>query len=301
VRYVDQVIGERDGMIDYRFGRALLDEAGLDVVHLPSFRGLFGAQGPTGPRLVAETIRFGRDLRRRRIALVRTLTEADRHGGRWQRLAARALDRFTTAYVVLDDTVTPPGGKPVTLIPYADLGARFVGYPRAAQVPDRVLWLGAGRLEAGVEELVASGVPQDLGLRFVGAAGPRTQVRLAGLDTRLERLSDGALIQEITAATLVVVPAVEEPEDLSAVHTALSLDRPVLVPDTPAMRSLQRDIGEAWIHLGPLPVTAETLRSVLGRLHDDQHDRGPTLPGASLVETAERYAEVFRAASAAAG
>ncbi|WP_300680140.1 hypothetical protein [Nocardioides sp.] len=299
VRYIDQVVGEDESGVDYRFGRALLAQTDLDVVFLPRFGSLFGAQGPTGPRLVLETLRVGRDLQRRGIALVRTLTEADRQGGRWPRLAARVLDRFTSAFVVFDDSVKPPTGKPVTVIPYADHRDRFLGYPRAAQVPGRVLWVGASRLGPGLQELVAVSPPPS-GVRFVGAADAPTRALLDGCDARTERLSDGALVQEISAAELVVVPSVEEPEDLSAVYLSLAVDRPVLVPDTAAMRALQSQVGATWLPLLPAALDSAALAEIVADVALPLPGARPSLPGASLNDTAKRYATVFRAAASTA-
>lgn len=277
-----------------------------DVVHLHRLNPLLGPR-VSGPKRVLMMAAVAGLLKRHRIALVRTV-----HGPRSAGLIAAAsnwiLDRVTTSFVVLDEATSVPGGRPVTVIPHGHYRDRFLGYPRAEQVPDRVLCIAPvapGRdLEGPVQDRTT---PSGLPLRVVGDAS----IELSGLtgevpvstepSTRVERVSDGALVTEMSAAALVVVPRIAELEDLSLVMFALSLDRPVLVPDTVSTQQLSDEVGARWVHRYPGELTAETLDATMQALQTNPPTGRPDLDRRDPGDTSARYAEAFRAAAAKAG
>lgn len=307
VRYVDQVVGDGSPSLQFRFGGIrVLSWRQTDVVHLHRLNPLLGPR-VSGPKRVLMMAAVAVLLKRHRIALVRTV-----HGPRSPGLIAALsnwfLDRATTSFVVLDGATSVPRGRPVTVIPYGHYRDRFLGYPRAEQVPDRVFCIAPvtpGRdLEGPLQDFTTpSGIP----LRVAGEAstelsGLTGQVAVATESgKRAERVSDGALVTEMSAAGLVVVPRVAELEDLSLLLLALSLDRPVLVPDTESTRQLADEVGSAWVHRYPGELTTAALDAATQALRTNPPTGRPNLDGRDPGDTSARYAELFRAAAAKAG
>jgi beta-1,4-mannosyltransferase len=141
-------------------------------------------------------------------------------------------------------------------------------------------------------------------LRIAGVAsaaldGPLRTARAlhsAIVSTRLELLSDGAQVQEIDAAELVVVPQIESLATLQLVFLALSLDRPVLARRTEALAALAGAVGPGWLHLSDGPITAEAVDRAYTSLRQERTER-PCLDGRDLVTTQGAYAAVFRDAA----
>src|SRR5699024_8234211 len=76
----------------------------------------------------------------------------------------------------------------------------------------------------------------------------RAAVRDARITRRFGFLPDADLVDVITRAQLVVLPY-RELHSSGAVLVALSLARPVLVPDGPTTRALRDEVGAGWVHL----------------------------------------------------
>ncbi|MET0389856.1 MAG: glycosyltransferase, partial [Polyangiales bacterium] len=98
--------------------------------------------------------------------------------------------------------------------------------------------------------------PQAAAVRGAAGADPRIHLWLRHLGSHELQLF-------LRAADLVVLPYREIFNSGSAL-LALSFDRPVLLPASPAASDLQRSCGEAWLHTYDT-LTPEVLRSVLAR------------------------------------
>lgn len=307
--YIDQIVGnESTPGVDFRFFEGKLPHADMDVVHLHRSSVLLG-RGSRWKRL-AKMADFVLQAKRRRIAVVRTLSGADAsgRGGRLRRAANLLLDQVTTSYIVLDATTRAPKRRPVTLIPHAHYRERFLGYPRSAQVPGRLLRISPN-LPKGVapslENFFLTETP-GLSLRVVGRP-TATYIGLKGMAARdpekvtllLETISDGSAVQEVSAAELVLLPKVNELEDMQVLYMALSLDRPVLVPATDLTRRLAKTVGTGWIHFYEGSLSAEAIDAAVTGLRAAPPSGSPQLDGADLQETAGMYAKVFQDAAAA--
>ncbi|MFE7506781.1 hypothetical protein [Promicromonospora sp. NPDC057488] len=310
VSYIDQIVGnEATPGVEFRYFEGKLPHAHMDVVHLHRSSVLLG-KGSRWKRL-AKMADFVLQARRRKIAVVRTISGADAsgQGGRLRQAANRLLDQVTTSYVVLDETTRAPKGRPVTLIPHAHYRERFLGYPRSAQVPGRLLRISPN-LPKGVapalENFFSTETP-GLTLRVVGKPAAGAYIGLKGMAARdadkitllLETISEGATVQEVTAAELVLLPKVAEIEDMHVLYTALSLDRPVLVPASDLTRRLAKKVGAGWITLYDGPLTAETIDSAVTSLRATPPAGSPELDAPDLEETVKMYAKVFQDAAAA--
>ncbi|MGC0366350.1 beta-1,4-mannosyltransferase [Rhodococcus sp. 27YEA15] len=207
--------------------------------------------------------------------IVRTAHNVRAHesGSRIEGILLRWCDRRTRTWIVLNESSAVPSGRDRVLIPHGDYVEWFTGYPKAASVPGRIVSFGLIRPYKGTEVLlesfahVASG---DASLRIVGKPSTdelRTVVEsAAGRDSRisavLEYVDDSTLALEITAAQLVVLPY-QNMHNSGALLLALSLERPVLVPDTAITRALADEVGAGWVHLYAGALTATALEVAL--------------------------------------
>ena len=311
LRYIDQVTGGPGTDVEFRYSQGVLTNFDIDVVHVaePNLDLLLGTRGATSLQRVAATLALTRNLRRHRIALVRTLPGVG-DGSKTGRLpgpAARILDRATATFVVFDDSTPTPDPARTTVIPHAHFRDRYVGYPAASQVRGRVLFAGSGELPAQVRGLLA--LPRlttvDVTLRLAGVAGSEleeairsTLARHPGtLSVRLERLSDSAQVLEIDSSELVAVPRVQSLVELQLVFLALSRDRAVLTPRTNTMIRLAETVGPGWVHLSDGPLTAESVDAAFDSLRSPSRARLPDLSGRDLSTTHAAYESAYRAAA----
>lgn len=251
-------------------------------------------------------------LRVGRIALVRTTLDVRErrpsHG--LARAARRLLNRATTTFVVFDASTRTPDAERTRVVAHAHFRDRFIGYPLSEKIPGRVLCLNPSDLSEDVQaSFMAIQTATTLGatLRFAGTASEMVESNIltaslrdaSRLSWRFEPLSDGAHVQEISSAELVLAPNVDSMERLQGVFLALSLDRPVLTPRTEAMSLLAEEIGPGWVHLSDGAITADAIDDALTLSRDARRPSRPNLDGRDLLSTQAAYSEVFRAASLA--
>ncbi|MEV7608316.1 hypothetical protein AB0N61_02435 [Microbacterium sp. NPDC089320] len=312
LRYIDQIVGSGSEYVEFRFSQGVLTRFDIDILHvadenLGHLLGTPDLDAPTSPLAAAALVR---NLRKHDIALVRTLSRASSEtpGGRSARWTRSLLDKATEAFIVFDEsTPTPDAGK-TTLIPHAHYRDRFIGYPRAALVRNRILSIAAAELPAATAELLGitrAANTAGLELRVVGSAAPALMRAIESeaarhprhLSARLEALSDGAQVQEIDAAELTIVPETRSIEDYQTLFLVLSLDRPVLTPGTEAMKRLAQEVGPEWLHLSDGPVTADALDLALARVRAIPAGARPNLDGRSLQATQNAYGVLFEDAA----
>ena len=311
LRYIDQVVGTSTPGIEFRFSQGVLTEFDVDAVHVVdrNLDRLLGTRRASSTQRLIATAAFVRNLRRHRIALVRTLHGLHRHrSSRVDRLAIRLIDSATTTFVVFDDATRTPDSSRTVVIPHAEFSDRFLGYPRGEQVAGRVLCITAGALPVAAEDLL--GIPRavstdGVSLRLVGvppeqlAASARSALARHGavFSMRPELVSDGAQVQEIDSAELVVLPQTSALEDLQTALLALSRHRPVLTTHSEPFFELARAVGPGWVHLSAGPITAEDVDAALASLRSTR-TQYPNLEGRDLPTIRAAYAEVFRSAIA---
>jgi len=240
-----------------------------------------------------------------RRAVVRTAHNVRPHEGTRRTSAAvlRLCDRWTTAWVRLNDTTpTPPGALAVT-IPHGHYRNWYRAHGGAAE-PGRLLTFGLLRPYKGVEQLLAAfGATQDRGLSL-RLAGRATDVGIAAsvtavvdadprVSARLDHVPDDDLVDEIESAQLVVLPY-RDLHNSGALLLALSLDRPVLVPRNAVTDALAAEVGEAWVRRYDGDLTAEHLAAaVAATVGVDGH---PDLSAREWPAIGRAHADLFRTA-----
>jgi glycosyltransferase involved in cell wall biosynthesis len=130
---------------------------------------------------------------------------------------------------------------------------REIGLDPAARA---VVFAGQVRRYKGVPDLLEAARELDLQVVVAGVCDDvalRTELeRSADADPRLHlrlgHLSSSELSRIVSAGTAVVLPYRRVLNSGSAL-LALSLSRPVILPDTPTFRELQTEVGHRWVRL----------------------------------------------------
>lgn len=311
--YVDQIVGPLPPPdIQFRYAQGVLTEFDVDLVHvvdedLDTLLGTTGVgTGRVGAALRhAAVLALARNLRKHRIALVRTVLAPPDPSNSSLRPATRAvLDRVTSRFVVLDPAVPTPDPARTQVIEHATFGERFVGYPDGRPSPGTVLVCGADDLDEAAANFIGVFRAADLTgcrLRLVGVVPARLDAAIrsslarmhGSVSLRDERLSDGAKLQEIDAAELVVVPSVARLRDLQTLMLALTRGKKVLAPAVPAIRALATTVGPSWVHVTDGPPTAADLKIALSSTGAPTAVR-PPLDGRELSVVRSLYADLYR-------
>lgn len=307
-KYVDQLVDGSTAAVEYRFftWRATL-AGGYDVLHVHWPELMIRARNPLkrfARRRAMDTLLLL--LRLRRVPLVRTVHNMapHEHGDAAERRMLERIDRATAHCIVLNELTTLPVPVERTLVPHGHYRAQFARFGEAERVSGRIVYFGLIRPYKGVQELIsvfAETADPDLSLHVVGkpapgmadgltaaaARDPRTTLRLAYVD-------DEELVAEVTASELVVLPY-REMHNSGALLVALSLDRPALVPDTPANRLMQDEVGEHWIRIYSGELDASVLEPSLVWARGVRDGR-PDLSGRDWERVGELHEVAYRAA-----
>lgn len=245
-------------------------------------------------------------LRLRGTAIVRTLHNLELPSGisrrevallRWFQRRTTLLIRINTSSARLD--------RPYETIVHGHYRDWFADYDRHEQVPGRLAYFGLIRRYKAVDTLISAfrgtGDPQ-LSL-FVGGrpSTPELRAELTALaepdrrvSTHLEFLTDGELVAAASAAQLVVLPY-REMHNSGGVLAALSLDRPVLVPDNEVNAQLAAEVGPGWVHRYPDALDAAALTDALTAVADADLGR-PDLSARDWTTAAELHLRAYRRA-----
>lgn len=296
-------LGDEADVATFSWRTALLGR--YDVLHLHWPEVL--VERRTTSRSLVSALLLGAVLVRCRLtgrAVVRTAHNVRPHESPARSSAAvlRLCDRWTTAWIRLNDTTPTPAGALAVTIPHG----HYRDWYRARGVdpePGRLLTFGLLRPYKGVEDLLAA---------FAAVEDPALVLRLAGRPTdpgiaeavhaaaaadprvsaRLDHVPDDDLVDEVERAALVVLPY-RDLHNSGALLLALSLDRPVLVPRNAVTDALAAEVGEAWVQrydgaLGPghLAAAQDAVRGLAGR---------PDLSGREWPEIGRRHADLFHA------
>ncbi|GAB4084270.1 GDP-mannose--glycolipid 4-beta-D-mannosyltransferase [Myceligenerans cantabricum] len=210
---------------------------------------------------VASTLLVGTlaALRLRGVRTVRTVHNESPHeapAGVEGRLL-RLMDRWTDELILLNRHTRPPRELPATVIPLGEHASTYGGFDVPASKSGRVLHFGLIRPYKGIDTLVRAfrGLADDgAALHVVGPVKDDTvlsEVRgLADGDDRIALRTgfapDDALVREIGESHLVVLPY-RRMHNSGAALLALSLGRPVLVPDNAVNRDLAEETGPGWV------------------------------------------------------
>lgn len=300
----------------FTWRRALTGSYDVFHAHWPEI--LVG--GGSGPKRLVRQLLFLAMLvrmRRQRVAIVRTQHNLELPDGisRRERWLLLLFQRWTTLLIRLNES-TVTADRPSATIVHGHYRDWFAAYDRADVRPGQLGYFGLIRRYKAVDTLIAEFSEVSVGVHpatlIIGGQPSTADLRseiaeLARRDPRvsvhLEFLSDAELVQIATSSELVVL-AYREMHNSGGVLAALSLDRPVLVPDNAVNRALGREVGTTWVRLYPGDrVTRTDLEAALTSLATNPVDGRPDLSGRSWDQAAQRHLQAYRRADvlAAAG
>ena len=206
-----------------------------------------------------------------RMPVVRTWHNLERPSGisRVDHAILSAFDWLTTVRVRINDSGPVPSDRPVVTIQHGHYRDWFSTQQVGEAVPGRIAFVGRVRRYKGVEALVDAFRALDADQVSLVVAGMPSTPEMASdiherargdqrIRTRFEYLDDAAFVEEITAAQLVVLPY-RHMHNSGMALAALSLGRPVLVPDNEVNRRLSDEVGHGWVHLFEGDITSERL------------------------------------------
>ncbi|MGH1525244.1 glycosyltransferase [Leifsonia sp. L25] len=246
-----------------------------------------------------------------RTPIVRTAHNLDLPQGisRRERALLRLIDRSTVLRIRLNPLTPVPQGSAVETIVHGDYREWFAACRRREPVARRLAYAGLIRRYKGVEALVAafhdgfrstdasltvSGQPSSdelvARLREAAAGDPRVSFHF-------HFLTDDELVAAITEAELVVLPY-REMHNSGGALAALSLDRPVLVPDNAVNRLLAEEVGARWVQRYSGDLTAAGLEAALAAVRATGAADGPDLSRRGWSDAGRAHVAAYRRAIA---
>ncbi|GAB2504820.1 GDP-mannose--glycolipid 4-beta-D-mannosyltransferase [Promicromonospora xylanilytica] len=297
-------------VVTFSYRAALLGH--YDIVHLHWPETILGQGGRRlSGRLVhgALTALLLLRLTFTRTPVVRTMhnVELPADASSVQRLLLRWFDRLTTHRILLNERTECPG--PSTTIPHGHYRDWYTG-PRSLVVPGRLQYVGLVRRYKGVERLVEAFRSVRDGSLTLGISGAASAPGLAAgitaladgdprVTLRFGFLPDDELVATVTGAELVVLPY-RFMHNSGTVLAALSLDRPVLAPDTAVNADLAAEVGPGWIHTFTGDLTGEDLESALAAAREPRAP-SPDLSAREWDDAGQAHLAVYRTALSRAG
>lgn len=251
-------------------------------------------------------------LRFSRIAVVRTVhnIELPQDISRLERALIEALDRRTTLRIAINETTPLPPGAPSATILHGHYRDWFEEYPKGPATPGRFGYVGLIRRYKGVEQLVAAyaaartadpALSLTVGGKPSSAELASTIEALAagvqGADLELHFLSDAELVSIVSAAELVVLPY-RFMHNSGGTLAALSLDRPVLIPQNEANTALAEEVGPGWVHTYADELDADDLRRTLTTVQNGDRSARPDLSRREWDDAGIRHRDAFAKAVA---
>ena len=194
----------------------------------------------------------------RKTAVVQTLHNLTPHEDQ-PAVNQRLIERFRqqeALRISINSTTPHDGATPIETILHGHARTWFGQAKKSAPSPLKVAYFGLIREYKGVSDLlrVFREVSDPLKLTVAGNPAPThlgdELTRLAQDDDRIDlqlgHVSDAELVQLITSSSLVVLPY-RRMHNSGAAITALSLNRPVLVPRNESTDALAAEVGEQWV------------------------------------------------------
>ncbi len=310
IQMLDSVLSQHPGVEHLRFDRVRALVGRYEVLHLHWPETLF-----TGATPLKRTLRrlYATALVARllvgRTAVVRTAhnVEIPRDVSSWERRLLELIERRADVRIILN-AETDTQGVPGVLIPHGHYRDWFAGVERVPAAPNTLAFVGLVRRYKGVEHLMmtfaetAATHPQ-LRLRISGnPTSPEiaaTVRDLAAQDSRvsldLRFLSEADFATAIMGARGLVLPY-RFMHNSGAVLAALSLQRPVLVPDNEVNRALAEEVGRGWVHLFSDDLDVHDLLA-FHRAMEQPADGAPELSARDWTHTAEAHVAAYRKAA----
>lgn len=244
-----------------------------------------------------------------RTPIVRTVHNLELPSGigRWdRRMLTHVRDRAQVNIALNPQTTGSAAGRTVVILHGHYIGW-FNGMPHQTAEDGRITFIGLVRRYKGIESLIDAyeqlrKIDPSASLEI---AGRPTSVSMAeevtrradsvgGIILRLDYLSEPEYVATVTGSSLVVLPYIHM-HNSGSVLAALSLGRPVLVPDNEVNRALAAEVGAGWVHLFEGTVSASDIENALTA---DFPDASPDLSRRGWSDAGVAHLKAYRAAVA---
>lgn len=306
-----QSLSNTDGLATRTFSwrEALLGHYDVFHIHWPEIL----VTGRTPLRKVIRQILFVLlllRLRLARIAVVRTVHNLSLPTGisALEIWLLKAIDARTDYRIVLNSSTELPPHQPRSLVVHGHYRGWFARYTKSVPVPGRICYFGLIRQYKGVDRLVTAfrqteepGLSLHVTGRPSSGALERGLAHLAADDQRiclrLRFQSDSELTCEVSESELVVFPYTEM-HNSGGVLAALSLNRPVLVPDNAVTRKLGQEVGPGWIYTYNGELTGRRITEILGEVHTAPKSSSPNLDARDWTKAGSDHVAAYRKALA---
>src|SRR4029453_19098374 len=120
----------------------------------------------------------------------------------------------------------------------------------------------------------------------------RAAERLGGLQPTLRYVGEDSFLGVVTSSELVVLPY-RFMHSSGAALAALSLGRPVLVPDNDVTRALSSEVGPGWVHRFDGDLTAGALLDAMRALRAEPPTAPPDLRAREWHDAGARHAGAY--------
>ena len=119
--------------------------------------------------------------------------------------------------------------------------------------------------------------------------------RLSGLDVTLRYVSDNEFVEVVTSSELVVLPY-RFMHNSGTALAALSLERPVLVPDNDVNRALSEEVGPGWVHRFTGELASGALLDAVQAVRAEPPATAPDLGARDWHDVGAAHARAYRLA-----
>lgn len=253
------------------------------------------------------TVVFLLRLQLGRIPVIRTQHNLYRPQGisRREQLLLSWFESITRYSILLNADTPVPEGTGSMVIPHGHYRDWFGPYPRAEKVPGRIAYFGLVRQYKNVGHLIDTFrrvSDPDLSLHIAG--NPSSEELSTDLMDRARHDSritvdfrfvpDADLVTAVSEAELIVLPY-REMHNSGGALAALSLDRPVLVPNNEVNQALGEELGHEWVLRYEDSLTPEDIQNALDSVRKTEAT-SPDLSAREWADCGLHHAAAYRAA-----
>lgn len=308
ITLLSRSVSSASEVVYFDWRRALVGRYDVFHVHWPE--NLFRASGALRPvkGLLAWILLLRLFVLRPRIVWTVHNEVPHERGGFIERIFLQAFAGLVTHHVAMSKAQARKlriTGQ-CRVIPHGHYRTWLSGFDVSSRINDRVLFWGIMRPYKGIESLV--NVFKDLpmhsaSLRLVGLPSLSNYQR--SIENQVkddERISaeftyatDSILVHEISNCVINVLPYKRMGNSGVALFT-LSLNRPILIPDSPYARELQDVVGADWVHIYLGELTVDVLQYSLSRA-SGMKDKVPDLGYFDWDAIGTSYSELYRMTS----
>lgn len=264
---------------NFSWGFAIIGRYDVFHVHWPEILVTGSSTASQALRQVLFLILLTR-LRLTRTPIVRTVHNLVLPQGlsRRQIFLLEAAERQTAMRIRINTSTAIAPGQDFATVPHGHYQDWFSSFTIPPSIPGRMVFFGLIRRYKGVNDLIRAfrqTADGNLGLTLAVVGRPSsvelmTSLRdLAAGDRRIELalqfVEDDELACTVGRAELVVLPY-RDMHNSAGVLTALSLGRPVLVPDNPVNRMLSQEVSSGWVHLYSGTLTGSQIEKAVRNL-----------------------------------